>query len=169
MCFHGCACAYTPVCVCTAHVNTCIAKVFFAAMNGVHLNSPCSGGSAADGEQKSRGVKALKVRADDESSVMDEERPSSPPHLHTEKSPSTQLLSNNIPRLSPHLSYCMLAIHLDCSLLASVTISHISVFLPATSDACGLTTAPFKMHFVYGLSLRHSNFMYNLPRLNDKP
>lgn len=47
--------------------------------------------------------------------MMDEERPSSPTHLHTEDGPLTQVLSNNIPQLSPHLWYDTLAILFACS------------------------------------------------------
>lgn len=91
--------------------------------------------------------------------VMDEERPSSPSRLHTENSSLTQLLSN-IPRLNPHLSFCLPPILLDCFNWASVTISHISVFMPAISKACGSLLCHLKIHLVYGLSLNYVKFMY---------
>lgn len=94
-------------------------------------------------QRAERAVRVLKVRAGYESSVMDEERPSSPAHLHTENGPLTQLPCNNIPQLNPHLSYHMPPILLDCFHLASGTISHISVFPPATSNACRLTVSAF--------------------------
>lgn len=121
---------------------------FFFLLNEQHileLSLQCS--SAVDGERRrevSPGIKKSGVNY--ESSVIDEVRPSSS-HLHTENGPLTQLLSNNTAQLNPHLSYRLPPIPLDCLHLASATISHISVFLPATSDACGSLFVPFKKTF----------------------
>lgn len=142
-------CVHTLALYLTAHVNMLRVFLFFFCRGHYVLDLSSQRGSAAGGsEQRERAaerqVQVLKVRADCESSVMDEGQPSSRSHLHTENCPLTQLLSNNVPQLNPRLSYRMLTTVLDCFHLASATISHFSVFLPAASNATRLTVMPFK-------------------------